>query len=221
MNDNYKNFAKYYTDFFDYMSIRSSMFKNIKNLNDIDSLLNDNKSVLFYHEIYLSDDDKKLFDNMYAKYILLIKDNFENDNILEHLNSKLFRKLTDTYYYISPSIICDIIDEHNCDENAIIAELNKIRSSRRQKLKIFKHNFDTILNAYISNINYDQPYPTPDEMRALVNMILVEVIKIMDALICDGIYTLNYLISNEIDVQFGLNDFFQLELPNNRPLLII
>lgn len=217
--------------FFDNIYIPFDYFKD-DNWN-IDKVIYKNKDAIFYNPSFLTHETKLYFDDVYDKYVIMIKEIFISDNLLiKYLKSwtdmteRLYKISSNTSYlkellnnskykYLSPlyvtQIYVDIIkkDGSNSDKRKQIE--NKLDENCLVIKNIcldFKKEYNSLLNDFVFKMPLDSTSSKEFNKLFRCNIMLL-IINTANKLIDNNVYAIHRIISYITD------DYMMLDVINS------
>ena len=205
-------------EFFDDISIDHDTFK--QNKWDINKVLYDNDTALFYNHKYVTDQDEIRFFEVFDKYVACIEETLSKDNHLfsymkawsstkscpwlkKMLVSRKYQIISPTY---TTNLYVELSDKYEDPEKMRIEfqkNLDIIIEKTRDELKDFKKKYHEILQSYI----YEFPLKGMDQtyVSGFINGIIMEIIDLTEKLLNLNIYAIHPLVNNIIDVYVPLD----------------
>ncbi len=232
--------------FFDNIYIPFKFFNNEEWV--LEEILDKNKDVLFYHEDYISEANKKIFENIYSKFRNFLFEIFstgttfcnflkkwtdmsdqkwKNNNTVSYLRKILS---DEKYEYISPihvtNLYFDISKKNKGNVDVIKKELenqlNKINLQTKKETKKFKNTYHKLLTAYV--INY--PINIHDCRQYSIdflNLVYVEICKFIDTLLDMHVYGFHPIIEDVVEDYTPFDFMYQYDKEDHddREILVV
>lgn len=225
----------HFSEFYDDIYVPFKFFKN----GDwkIGKILYDNEDVLFYHDDYLTENDKERFHDIFSKYVIMIEEILSTDNKLycflekwtnttglypksNLAKSHLRNILNNTKYHdISPAHIAKIYwqisKKYNNDgqsRDKINSEVINYLDDLVLKIKKEKKKFTRIHHEIVYAHVYEQPIdydPKSAYSISFINCIIMAILDCAERLINLNVYTIHTIINEIIDDDTPLQMIYQ------------
>ena len=213
------------TEFFDDIYISYDNFRD--NNWEIDKTLCNNKDVLFYNNRYLKYKDEERFNEVFTRYVEMIKNIFSKESkLITYLDQwtdrsqntwKIIRPcsylktiLVRDFQIISPAYTCDIyhfyIKKYGEDDKIKIAtqqHLKDIKGKLNVEIKEFKKRYSQIVDKYVLNCPMDD---YDSHTIEFVRNVILEILNLSEKLIGINIYCVHPIINYYTEYYLPLDE---------------
>lgn len=232
-------FNRFIPDIFNKIYLPYNVFKHYK--FDIEKALQNNTDSLFYAEGYAIEEDEKMFNKVFDKYLNLVYDVFDNEGalvpFLRNLNDNNIKpeksriiKIINKYDSISPALIAEkytalmrkFSDRSKEDIVKILDhQLESINEKARTIIVEFNEKFHELLNEFVYENNMNDIDPLTGKL--LISTVMGEIWESSNKLIDLGIYAIHEIFHDIIGIYIPIDEIvhYNPESEDNRSLIIV
>jgi len=217
-----------FPDFYDRIYVPFKLFREGE--WNIGKVLRQNMDALYYNESFVTNIDVARFDNVFGRYLDLIRKVFEPDTQLEKYMIQWKERRNDTYLkkiikgskynIITPFYLADahkrLFVKYKTDtekfDKKYTRKLNEIIESYRFEKKEFREKFNELLDAYVYEYPIQSPTMNSDKnlaemyTKGFVNGMILAILDFADKLLDLRIYAVHHVVKSVINSYLPLDD---------------
>jgi len=222
-----------FPDFYDRIYVPFKLFREGE--WNISKVLRQNMDALYHNEEFVTNIDVARFDNVFGRYLDLIKKVFETDTQLEKYMIQWKERRNETYLkkiikgskynIITPFYLADIhkrlfvkykTDTEKFDKK-YTRKLNETIESYRFEKKEFREKFNELLDAYVYEYPIESPTMNSDKnlaemyTKGFVNGMILAILDFADKLLDLRIYAIHHVVKSVINSYLPLDDINLLD----------